>query len=1341
MKKLAIILLLVAITATAFSQAHVPIRNGAAFDSAKTLTQVPKPSMTFGVGYTDSLFARWFKDSLNFYIHKFLVLQLDSQAVRVRNRLVVGGPGLNLTGATGQQIVTRVTASSGIYATPASGLGNVVLTLTGSVGDTTSGPFATDSTTGLLQYFDFATFTNKLGRGDSNIYVTVESFRDSLVLFLHRGDSTLYTTYPMFRDSLAKVLKLRDSTLYTTFPAFRDSLDKILKLRDSSLYTTYPRFRDSMATVLRIRDSALYVTSERFRDSLATVLRVRDSIYYVTAERFRDSMFVAMMKRDSNLYTPADRFRDSLAAVRLTLDSKFAYDALHNDSVWVTRHSAGIAGFEVRTINLGNDDYGRLDFKRGNPASPTLYAYIRAHPKTGGLVVSSLLDTTWLGNGIGPVYIAYQPVRSMTHSDSLWWWNKRDTTGNGLTTINRLIDSLTAVRNSIMQKQNTITNLADTSKYLESVDSTIFVTVNRMLDSLSDLRASITALKAFSTDSVDTDQTLSARSNTRVPSQLAVKNYIDIATVGSNIGYYFKPTLSDLPGKYEMVDSITNTVTTNVSPALSAGATVKVFSYMTRAGKPGLRFLKRGVYDVHAHMSVSNVTSKTVKIYFEVWSFASSSDSTLRMTSELSDALTTTAANYDIHATNAEEDSITTSTRINVKFYAVVTGGGPTVTVTMHQGGLNNSRLVIPVNTIDLLTVFQATIPNINDTSKYVEKLDSLLTNGYFTNARARDSLAAIRESMKNIGGGPGGSSTKTTMLDTLDNADPPLTKFYNQFKAAEAISSGDFVRIVDSSGTAIMRVRQNLNKYMSKRDKNNNSGPYAQIRLTDTSLVRVLRRTGATRDILEYVAIRDTQIVYGDTANLLTGGYANYNCELLRVNATTFVVAYDSSTNLMVRLVTMSGSTMTMNASTKAFTSTEYSYSLKHKNLLFRLSDSRFILYSLNSSGTPYFRICRISGTGFVMGYKRFVPLSAGSVSTTDFNGNTGSLVVVDTGKFMNYAFERYYDGEADNYYFVAVPYTALAATDTASTKEGTIISGNASFGNTPPACVWSAFAPDTNRWVIVKIATAGTYYPTASFVFGTWKWKTVTRTSDYDYPSEVFGPPSSQVFADQYRPQVFMVPRSQIGLGHHYQMFMPMFSSYGIPTMPLDTSYNGLERTVYSGSFNIGMSGTYATVEPGGMSNTDQLISLTSSGFIGGTAYYIAGTVQTYYFSIARWESPSRLSAIMKAPYPTNSGSQCKPIEVKSNVYFFNNGNYDWAAFDEKYEAVGIAQAAISKGAYGKVATVGQISSIHSGLTIGQFYELDRNNGALISTGVPTPGSLYGLALSATELLLMKK
>ena len=64
-------------------------------------------------------------------------------------------------------------------------------------------------------------------------------------------------------------------------------------------------------------------------------------------------------------------------------------------------------------------------------------------------------------------------VRNMASSDSLWWWNKRDTASTpGVPTINCMLDSLGDLRTTINTKQATIANLADTSEYVQYPDTT-----------------------------------------------------------------------------------------------------------------------------------------------------------------------------------------------------------------------------------------------------------------------------------------------------------------------------------------------------------------------------------------------------------------------------------------------------------------------------------------------------------------------------------------------------------------------------------------------------------------------------------------------------------------------------------------------------------------------------------------------------------------------------------------------------------------------------------------------------------------------------------------------------
>ena len=132
-------------------------------------------------------------------------------------------------------------------------------------------------------------------------------------------------------------------------------------------------------------------------------------------------------------------------------------------------------------------EYVRLNGAGSGVSSVTGSLGVISIPPTGAVKVR--LDKSGIDS------LVTGKVRNMASSDSLWWWNKRDTASTpGVPTINRMLDSLGDLRTTINTKQATIANLADTSKYLESVDSTLFATVNRTLDSLSDIRTSMNSL-------------------------------------------------------------------------------------------------------------------------------------------------------------------------------------------------------------------------------------------------------------------------------------------------------------------------------------------------------------------------------------------------------------------------------------------------------------------------------------------------------------------------------------------------------------------------------------------------------------------------------------------------------------------------------------------------------------------------------------------------------------------------------------------------------------------------------------------------------------------------------
>ena len=258
----------------------------------------------------------------------------------------------------------------------------------------------------------------------------------------------------------------------------------------------------------------------------------------------------------------------------------------------------------------------------------------------------------------------------------------------------------------------TLTTTAGTNVTLPTsgtliTESTSDTFTNKTLDA-NGTGNSITNLETadFAANVIDTDVTLAADSDTRVPSQKAIKNYVD-ARVGIAIDYFFNDTASDIGGIY--TDMTNTALGGGESTIATAGLTAvtddqALNNYATDVtGGLGILTLPAGIFDVHFHAEKTAGTSSVV-IYAEIYKRAAGGAETLLVTTELTGAVTSKAA-FDIHAVTTGDTDLLATDRLVVKLLANV-GGGSGATVAIYQEGTTVSRLVIPTTTEILSQIF-----------------------------------------------------------------------------------------------------------------------------------------------------------------------------------------------------------------------------------------------------------------------------------------------------------------------------------------------------------------------------------------------------------------------------------------------------------------------------------------------------------------------------------------------------------------------------------------------------------------------------------------------------------
>ena len=178
--------------------------------------------------------------------------------------------------------------------------------------------------------------------------------------------------------------------------------------------------------------------------------------------------------------------------------------------------------------------------------------------------------------------------------------------------------------------------------------------------------------------------------------------------------YFYIDTASDI-ATYKQAVSLNNYIpAAEASVTLNnavTGNTIAVFA--TNAGFPGLTFLPDGLIHIHIHANKTGILS-TASIYAEVYRRTSGGIETLIATTENSNNLTNTEAEYDIHALLNNVVSLALTDRIVVKF--LVYAATLTPNLTIYYDGGTSSRVELPAPAVDT-TNFVPSTRTINTTA------------------------------------------------------------------------------------------------------------------------------------------------------------------------------------------------------------------------------------------------------------------------------------------------------------------------------------------------------------------------------------------------------------------------------------------------------------------------------------------------------------------------------------------------------------------------------------------------------------------------------------------------
>ena len=183
-----------------------------------------------------------------------------------------------------------------------------------------------------------------------------------------------------------------------------------------------------------------------------------------------------------------------------------------------------------------------------------------------------------------------------------------------------------------------------------------------------------------------------------VPHDLVNKNYVDDAVSSTAFDFFLNDQSSDIGTHFNMTESdLDLPVTTLTSASLSASETLSIFNWTTLVGQPEFNELRKGVYDVHVHLSKSG--SRSITITPKLYNISSDGlKRNLLVTFETSEELSTSIVEFDLHGVKINNTMLNDGDRLNLELEATVGGGSPT-TVTVTMEGTTDSHMSIETST------------------------------------------------------------------------------------------------------------------------------------------------------------------------------------------------------------------------------------------------------------------------------------------------------------------------------------------------------------------------------------------------------------------------------------------------------------------------------------------------------------------------------------------------------------------------------------------------------------------------------------------------------------------
>lgn len=211
------------------------------------------------------------------------------------------------------------------------------------------------------------------------------------------------------------------------------------------------------------------------------------------------------------------------------------------------------------------------------------------------------------------------------------------------------------------------------------------------------------------------------------------------------VTYFFQPTISNVLSYNRMASTAYPTITSITKTGVANGQLLATF--ITDLNTPNREFIPDGQYSCHIH-AYKSAGTKDSFLRAEVWEVDSSGVDISNIALLGNSAILTNISTELFIAESLDRyDLAGTTSRIAVKLYAVITGGGSAPTITLDMGDGTDSRLNLPAPIVDVTNYvpYSGAISNLdlgsNNLSASSANLNHLVVSGDVEIATSSDGL------------------------------------------------------------------------------------------------------------------------------------------------------------------------------------------------------------------------------------------------------------------------------------------------------------------------------------------------------------------------------------------------------------------------------------------------------------------------------------------------------------------------------------------------------------------------------------------------------------------------